>query len=181
MIWNGSLYNFSSLLVLFQVEILEVLACRAHFMGRSHFVDFRSRTFRGIFGGIYDIFGGVSAAHNFIMGLHVILHNETFPIVQKSPQMESVCKNMPHKLTYLLNHHAIEQIPCQIPFLTHVELVTCVTSIKFQKDQNPNPNWELGHAKTLKLTQYGYPTMLYIRSSREEGGFHSFDVLYFHS
>ena len=37
------------------------------------------------------------------------------------------------------------------------------------ENPNPNPNQYLGHAKPLKLTQYGYRVKLNIESLEEEG------------
>ena len=94
-------------------------------MGRFHFVDLGTITFLGLFEGLNDVFWGQHSIKSAIP-LHTIIHSKTFAIVQKSPQTEPVCKSYAsYKLTYPINHHGNEWIPCQLLFLRHLELVKC--------------------------------------------------------
>ena len=64
-----------------------------------------------------------------------------------------ICKSYAsRKLTYPFEHHRTKLNLRYLQFFIHVDRVTCGTSRKFYKDQNANPNWDLRHAETLKLT-----------------------------
>ena len=54
-------------------------------------------------------------------------------------------------------------MPHQLPLLIHVELVIYGLSRRFLRVQNPIPNKEMRHVKTLTLTLDYYQTMLNIR------------------
>jgi hypothetical protein len=103
---------------------LEKISCRAHFSGKSQFGDLRSITFQSHFEASNNMFWG----QNFVRiatSPSRLFHTETFPMVQKSPQLKLVYESYAsHKLTHLVDHHGTEWVPHQPPLLTHVGLVT---------------------------------------------------------
>ena len=56
-------YLIFLLFVDFKVRILDELACRAHFTGKTHFAYLRFGTLWGLLKGLKTIFGGIETHH----------------------------------------------------------------------------------------------------------------------
>jgi hypothetical protein len=66
-------YIICNLFLLFLVENMDLLGCRAHFSGRSYFGDLGSLKFQGFVWGIS------------LQTLIIVLHIDSFPTIQISP------------------------------------------------------------------------------------------------
>ena len=71
------------------MENLDELVCKAHFRGRPYFAYLGSKTIEDLFEQKNDIFG-VQFFENIYHLIYVVLHLDTFPTLQESPQLETI-------------------------------------------------------------------------------------------
>lgn len=109
-----------------------------------------------------------------------LLHFKSSIMVWRSPQLEFVSGSYTsRKVPCPIDHHDTKgcHIISILTLLTHVQLVTCGVSRRFQRIQNPNFDWGLKHAKTLNLSLDYFQAMLNIGPLGQEG-FHSYCIKY---
>jgi hypothetical protein len=106
MIRIGSLYYLSSISMLSKWKKLEESSCRSILETRSDLKNWVQKNYlkspKAILRHQMTFFG----VQTYNTTRLYILHTETFPLVQESPQLEFVCESYAsRKLTYRVNHH----------------------------------------------------------------------------
>jgi hypothetical protein len=122
----GSLYNFSSILVLSRWKKLEESTCKAILVARSQFGKLGPKNHLKIFQSILRHQTTFFLVQTYSGGICHILHIDTFPMVQELSQSEFVCESYASfKLTYFVYHHGMSGCHAIPHYSKHVGLAMC--------------------------------------------------------
>jgi hypothetical protein len=123
MIRIGSLYYLSSISMLSKWKKLEESSCKAILATRSNLENLVQKNYLKSLKNILRHQTTFFWVQTYSTAIFYILHTETFPMVQESPQSEFVYESYAsRKLTYHVNHHGTSGCHVNPHYSKRVEL-----------------------------------------------------------